>query len=166
MHRKGFPESYDLQALRAFLADVRAGRPGLRAPAYDHLTYDVVAGAGPVVDRPAVLVVEGVNALQPDLASLVDVGLYVDADTDHIRAWFIERLHDLTRSAVDDPASFYHQWTGLDDASLESLAGAVWDQVNGPNLTAHILPTRDAADVVLVKGADHRVAEVRVRRAG
>jgi type I pantothenate kinase len=162
LHRKGFPESYDVAALARFVADVRDGA-ALRAPAYDHLIYDVVAGAGPVVAGPDVLIVEGVNALQPEVAAQVDVGLYVDAPVENIRNWYTERFRILTAAATHDPTSFYHQWSGLDEASLDSLAGMVWDHVNGPNLTDHILPTRDRADIVVVKGADHRVAEIRVR---
>jgi type I pantothenate kinase len=138
---------------------------GLRAPAYDHLVYDVMPGAGPAVESPDVLIVEGVNALQPDVASLLDVGLYVDAPEPYIRAWFTRRFHDLARAAANDPASFYHQWSGLDDGALDGLAAAVWDHVNGPNLADHILPTLDRADIVLVKGADHRVTEIRVRQS-
>jgi type I pantothenate kinase len=160
---KGFPDSFDEAALGAFLADARAGVAGLRAPVYDHVIYDVVANVGPVVDRPDVLIVEGVNALQPDVAASVDVALYIDAPETCIRDWFTHRFRRLARAAHDDPASFYHQWAGLDDASLDGLAGAVWDHVNGPNLADHILPTRDRADFVLVKGADHRVTEIRVR---
>src|SRR6195256_5501738 len=64
MERKGFPERYDLSALLRFLSDIKAGRRPARAPIYSHLVYDVMPNQWIEIDRPDILIVEGLNVLQ------------------------------------------------------------------------------------------------------
>jgi type I pantothenate kinase len=152
MLRKGFPESYDMRALTRFAAAVRAGEAEVRAPVYSHLAYDVVQGEFVVVRRPDVLIVEGLHVSRVLLGKLLDLSVYIDAAQEDIRRWYVERFLRLGRAAVD------HE-------SAVETALHIWSDVNEPNLVENILPTRDLADVVVVKGPDHAVRDVRVRSA-
>ena len=182
MHRKGFPESYDRRALLRFLAEVKGGRPEVSAPVYSHLSYDIVPGEQIVVRRPDVLIIEGLNVLQPAplrpdrrlghptrraalaVSDLFDFSIYVHAKTSHIRHWYIERFLRLRETAFADPDSYFHRYAVLDDEAARATAERLWDQINEPNLMENIRPTRDRARVVLVKGADHGVSKVRLRK--
>jgi type I pantothenate kinase len=153
--QKGFPATYDVEALAQFLVDLRAtGRA--EAPVYSHATYDRVPGEVRVVRDADVVVVEGVNALQPDVAANVDLAVYLDADEPLVRGWYVERFLEQIAAAEDDETSFYRRFVGLDDAGRRSMAETVWEAVNLVNLTDHIAPTRANAHVVLVKGEGHR----------
>lgn len=153
--RKGFPESYDTERLETFLRAVRRGQAVVEAPVYSHEAYDVLPGEVQQVEHPEVLIVEGVNVLQPGPSALLDVRIYVDADEADIRAWYTERFLLLRSAAVQDETSFFRRFADGADASV--LAELIWRGINGVNLLEHILPTRDRADVVVTKGADHRV---------
>lgn len=161
--RKGFPESYDVAALRAFLVGARDARLPLRVPCYSHVTYDVEGEREvPPVD---VLIVEGVNVLSA-AADLLDVGVYVDADEADLASWFRARFLELTAEAAHDPSSFYRAFQGLDDAGVAGVADDVWRSVNLPNLRDHIAPSAALARVVIHKAADHAVRTVDVRDDG
>jgi len=159
--RKGFPESYDLERLAEFVASARHGEGDLEVPVYSHATYDVEPHPSRA-PRSEVIVLEGVNALQGPgpPGDLVDVGVYVHADVEVVRTWFIERFLALTAAAADDASSFYRQWAGLPAEQVREIAVMVWDGVNEPNLRAHIEPSRGRADVVVEKGPDHEVRRV------
>jgi type I pantothenate kinase len=175
MERKGFPESYDVAALLAFLSDIKAGRPRVAAPVYSHLAYDVVSGAAIVLDRPDILILEGLNVLQPrDLpkdgkaipfvSDFFDFSVYLDADEEAIRSWYIERFMSLKETRFRDPRSYFHAYAALSDAEAETVAAGLWERINLVNLRENILPTRPRADLLLRKGADHAVAEVALRK--
>lgn len=175
MNRKGFPESYDRRALLAFVSDVKSGKPEVRAPRYDHLTYDILAGDELVVHHPDVLIVEGLNVLQPAKGSddpegalavsdFFDFSIYVDADTADVRRWYVERFLTLRRTAFADPDSFFHRFSSLTDEQARDLATEIWKAINEPNLRENILPTRGRADLVLHKGSDHAVERIRLRK--
>lgn len=169
--RKGFPESYDQAALLALLDGVRRGRTDLVAPVYDHLASDVLPGPGVAIGRPDVLVLEGVNVLQPApdptspaVTEHLHLSVYVDAPEALMHTWFTTRLLDLrSRPAGEVPSHFASTATIPDDQFVE-LSDLVWEHVNLPNLVQHIAPTRRLADVVLEKGDDHRVRRVLIRR--
>lgn len=165
LSRKGFPATYDEAAMAAFLTDVRSGRAGA-VPVYDHATYDRVPGAVQRIDGAAVdvVVLEGVNALQPTVAAHLDLGVYLHAAEPLVRAWYVERFLELIVAAETDESSFYRGFVGLDDAGRRQLADQVWTGVNLVNLTDHILATRDHADVVVEKGAGHAATVVSPRR--
>lgn len=152
--QKGFPATYDLDAMVAFLTNLRAGRPG-RVPVYSHATFDRVPGATVVVEDVEVLVVEGVNALQPKVAAHVDLGVYLHAEEPVVRGWFVTRFQEFVTAAETDAASFYGRFVDLDDEGRRSVAESVWSGINLVNLVDHILPTRSAADVVVEKAAGH-----------
>ncbi|NTW38702.1 MAG: type I pantothenate kinase [Cellulomonadaceae bacterium] len=175
MERKGFPESYDRRALLRFLAEVKAGRPEVRAPVYSHLSYDIVPDEHIVVRRPDVLIVEGLNVLQParataegrsDLAvsDFFDFSIYVDARTRDVRQWYVDRFLSFRATAFARPESFFHRFAALDDAAATARAEMIWDTINAPNLVDNILPTRGRATLVLRKGPDHAVERVRLRK--
>jgi type I pantothenate kinase len=158
LERKGFPESYDADALERFLADVKAGRSDLEVPEYSHRVYDVVGTRRPA---PAdVVIVEGVNAMHRP-SRHVDVTIYLDADEAAIEGWYVRRFHELRAAAVDDEESFYFGMSAMHDDAADAIARMVWAGINAPNLREHILPARDRADIVLVKGPDHEVVEIR-----
>jgi len=175
MERKGFPESYDLPSLLRFLSDVKAGRRPARAPIYSHLTYDVVPNHWVEVDRPDILVVEGLNVLQtgrlpkdgkaiPFVSDFFDFSIYIDADEDVLRGWYISRFLALRSTAFLDPKSYFHRYSKLSDAEAVATATAIWERINLVNLHENILPTRQRADLILAKGPNHRVDEVALRR--
>lgn len=156
LDRKGHPETYDLDRLDALVTAARDGHSPLVVPRYSHERYDV-AEDPESIDRPDVLVVEGVVALQRRFA---DLGVYIHAAESDVVTWYVARFQALVRAAADDPASFYRGWVDLDDEAVAELARAVWDGVNHPNLIEHIAPTRDRADVIITKAADHRILSV------
>jgi type I pantothenate kinase len=163
LSRKGFPATYDEPAMAAFLADVRAGRAGT-VPVYDHASYDRVPGAVQRIDGAAVdvVVLEGVNALQPAVAMHLDLRVYLHAPEPLVRSWYVERFLELIVAAETDDTSFYRGFVALDDAGRRQLADQVWTGINLVNLTDHILATRDHADVVVEKSAGH-AARIRTR---
>lgn len=157
MLRKGFPDSYDVPALQAFLAAARRGVSDLSAPIYSHETYDIVPDERELIGRVDVLVIEGVNALSAT-AGLVDLGVYIHAEEVVVERWYVERFHRLCAEAT--PGSFYAQFAGLDAAQIDSVAQQVWDTINLVNLRDHIEPSRVLADVIVEKLPDHRVGAV------
>jgi type I pantothenate kinase len=170
MDRKGFPESYDVRRLLRFLVDVKAGAR-TTAPEYSHVTYDVLAEPGPVVHQPDILIVEGINVLQVGgaptttfVSDYFDFSIYVDADVADIRQWYVDRFLTLYDTVFQQEDSFFHRFAALGRAEAAALAGQIWQDINERNLVENILPTRERASLVLAKGPDHRVREVRLRR--
>jgi type I pantothenate kinase len=175
MDRKGFPESYDRRALLRFVVDIKSGKDEVEAPIYSHLTYDRVPGETVVVERPDVVIIEGLNVLQPArttddgrtglaLSDFFDFGIYVDAATSDIRSWYVDRFLRLRETAFADPASYFRRYAGLSSAEARETALSIWDSINGPNLEQNILPTRSRATLVLRKDRDHSVRYVRLRK--
>jgi type I pantothenate kinase len=168
MARKGFPESYDRRALVRFVSEVKAGHPEVAAPVYSHLSYDIVPDERLVVRQPDILMVEGLNVLQPAprlaVSDLFDFSLYVDAHTDDIRRWYVERFLKLRETAFADPASYFHRFAALSDTEAEETATGIWSAINEPNLVENIRPTRPRATLVLQKDPDHAVARLRLRK--
>ncbi len=168
LQRKGFPESYDVKALLGFLDAVKSGQRAT-APLYSHLAYDVTGDVA-IVDRPDILIVEGVNVLaagmpgRPFVSDFFDFSIYVDADEALVRTWFLERFERLRATAFRDPASYFHRYTAMSDAEARAFAETIWTTINAVNLRENIAPTRDRATLVLEKGADHRIASVALRR--
>jgi type I pantothenate kinase len=155
--KKGFPETYDTDAIHAFLADLAAGRPAT-SPVYSHVTYDIVPGETRTVDAAGVVIVEGINVLQTaEARDQFGLSIYLDADPDHAKAWYLARLHGIIAA---DPGSFFAR---LDPAQRDAMFEAAWTHLNLVNLQEHIAPTMAFADVVVRKAADHALAEVRWR---
>jgi type I pantothenate kinase len=168
MSRKGFPESYDRRGLLRFVSDVKSGAPEVHAPVYSHLAYDIVPGETQVVRKPDILIIEGLNVLLPGqgltVADLFDFSIYVDAHTEDIARWYVERFLALRDTAFADPDSHFHHYAELTDVEARTEAAKLWQKTNEPNLVRNILPTRPRASLVLRKDADHRISRVRVRK--
>jgi type I pantothenate kinase len=175
MEKKGFPESYDLPTLLRFLSDVKAGRRPVRAPVYSHLVYDVTPNQWIEIDRPDILIVEGLNVLQtgrlpkdgkaiPFVSDFFDFSVYLDADESVLMAWYIDRFLTLRGTAFRDPKSYFHRYSSLSDKEAEQTAASIWNRINLVNLHENILPTRQRADLILKKSESHRVEEVALRR--
>jgi len=171
MDRKGFPESYDRRALLRFVSRVKSGVEEVRAPAYSHLVYDIVPDAEIVVRRPDILIVEGLNVLQPPapgarlaVSDLFDFTVYVDARTADIERWYVERFLRLQRGAFSDPRSYFHRYASLSEEDAVARARSIWAGINGPNLEQNIAPTRARASLVLRKASDHTVSNVLIRK--
>jgi type I pantothenate kinase len=175
MNRKGFPESYDLPLLLRFLSDIKAGMHAVEAPVYSHLTYDVVADEHVVVDRPDILIVEGLNVLQtgrlprdgkaiPFVSDFFDFSIYLDADEDVLLRWYVDRFLTFRGTAFADPKSYFHRYSKLSDFEAAKTATAIWNRINLVNLHENIQPTRQRADLILKKGESHLVEEVALRR--
>ena len=175
MEKKGFPESYDLPALLRFLSDIKAGRRPARAPIYSHLVYDVVPNQWVEIDRPDILIVEGLNVLQtgrppkdgsaiPYVSDFFDVSVYLDAGEDVLLRWYVDRFLTLRGTAFRDPKSYFHRYSKLSDDEAVATATSIWTRINLLNLHENILPTRQRAHLILRKGESHLVEEVALRR--
>jgi type I pantothenate kinase len=175
MQRKGFPESYDRRALLKFVVDIKSGKEEVVAPTYSHLVYDVVRGEGETIASPDIIIIEGLNVLQParvredgtaglGLSDFFDFSLYVDASTTHIRTWYVERFLKLRETAFRDPDSYFSRYASLCPDEAVAEATRIWDAINGPNLEQNVKPTRSRATLVLRKDADHSVRYVRLRK--
>jgi type I pantothenate kinase len=174
MDRKGFPESYDRKALLRFVIDIKSGKDEVEAPVYSHLTYDVT-DEKVVVTSPDIVIVEGLNVLQPPrtdadgrtglaVSDFFDFSIYVDAATNDIRQWYTDRFLRLRRTAFRDPASYFAKYAGLSREDAVTEANRIWDEINGPNLAGNVAPTRSRATLVLRKDHDHSVRWVRLRK--
>jgi type I pantothenate kinase len=175
MNRKGFPESYDLPLLLRFLTEIKAGMHAVSAPVYSHLTYDVVPDEQVVVDRPDILIVEGLNVLQtgrpprdgmaiPFVSDFFDFSIYLDAEVDVLRTWYIDRFFSLRETAFKDPRSYFHRYAELSDEETRRTATRIWETINLVNLRENVLPTRHRADLILHKMADHAINAVQLRK--
>lgn len=175
MQRKGFPESYDRRRLVNFVTAVKSGEPRVDAPLYSHLSYDILPDQVQVIEQPDIMIVEGLNVLQTRSSSadpalpvfvsdLFDFSIYVDADEEHIRDWYVERFLTLRRTSFRDPVSYFHRYATLRDEEARRLALEIWERINGVNLRENILPTRLRARLILEKGRDHVIERVRLRK--
>ena len=175
MEKKGFPESYDLPALLRFLSDVKAGRRPARAPIYSHLVYDVVPHQSIEVDRPDILIVEGLNVLQtgrlpkdgkaiPFVSDFFDFSVYLYADESVLKSWYVDRFLTLRSTAFRDPKSYFHRYSNLSDKEATETASSIWSRINLVNLHENILPTRHSADLIFNKSESHLVEEVSLRK--
>jgi type I pantothenate kinase len=175
MERKGFPESFDTARLLNFLHDVKSGKEKVEAPVYSHFHYDIIPGQSIVVDRPDILIVEGLNVLQPArlpkdgmaipfVSDFFNFSIYLDADAKVIEDWFVTRFLRLRELQAGDPAAYYHRYAGLSIGGARAEALQIWRSINEKNLYENILPTRQRARLILRKAADHRIETVALRR--
>lgn len=175
MERKGFPESYDTNALLRFLHEIKSGKSQVKAPLYSHLVYDVVPGEVTLVEQPDILIVEGLNVLQPArlprdgsiipfVSDYFDFSIYLDADEDDLHTWYIERFMTLRTTAFRDPISYFRRYAELSDIEAYEIADDLWKSINLVNLRENVLPTRQRANLILRKGSHHRIEHVSLRR--
>jgi len=175
MERKGFPESYDGTGLIRFLSRIKAGERHVEAPFYSHLVYDVVPGQSIVIDRPDILIVEGLNVLLPNrlsregkeipfVSDFFDFSVFLDADETLLETWYVQRFMLLRETAFRDPRSYFHKYAGIGDDEAQRIARSIWTRINLANLRENILPTRPRASLLLTKGASHRIEQVALRK--
>lgn len=175
MERKGFPESYDAAAILKFLARVKAGERNVEAPLYSHLVYDVLPDEKIVVDRPDILIFEGINVLQgprkakdgqpiPFVSDFFDFTVYIDADEDDLHSWYVQRFMRLRDTAFRDPKSFFRKYAELSEDEARKIANGLWERINLVNLRENIVPSRPRASLIMRKGSDHRIEEVALRK--
>ncbi|WP_219670490.1 type I pantothenate kinase [Streptomyces bambusae] len=173
--RKGFPESYDRRALTRFVADIKAGKEEVTAPVYSHLIYDIVPGEKLVVRRPDILIVEGLNVLQPalpgkdgrtrvGLADFFDFSVYVDARPEDIERWYLNRFRKLRETAFQNPFSYFRKYTQVSEEEALEYARTMWRTINRPNLLENVAPTRGRANLIIRKGPDHKVQRLSLRK--
>jgi type I pantothenate kinase len=175
MDRKGFPESYNMPALIKFLSAIKAGQSQVPAPLYSHLTYDVLPDQHVVIDRPDILIFEGINVLQsrdlpadgrmvPMVSDFFDFSIYIDAEEELIHRWYVDRFMRLRETAFKSPESFFHRYATISETAARAIAEGLWTNINLKNLKKNILPTRPRADLILRKGENHLVERVALRR--
>jgi type I pantothenate kinase len=175
MERKGFPESFDTARLLNFLHDVKSGRANVAAPVYSHFHYDIIPGQTTIIDRPDVLIVEGLNVLQPArlprngegipfVSDFFNFSIYMDADAKMIEEWYVTRFMRLRQTAFRDPAAYFHRYAQLSPDEARAKALEIWRTINEKNLYENILPTRQRSRLILRKGANHRIESVALRR--
>ena len=169
MERKGFPESYDRQALLEFVSSAKAGDEHLEIPIYSHIKYDIIEGKSRILNQPDILVIEGLNVLQAGdsgafVSDYFDFSIFVDAHVEHIKEWYIQRFLTLKRTAFAQPDAFFHRYADLSEEEAIEMASGIWEHINEVNLVENILPTRERASLILEKASDHTVTRVRLRR--
>ncbi|MDP2732017.1 MAG: type I pantothenate kinase, partial [Hoeflea sp.] len=175
MDRKGFPDSYDVGAVLRFLSEIKAGQHNVRAPRYSHLTYDVLPGEYTYIDRPDILIFEGINVLQvrdlpadgkivPFVSDFFDFSIYIDAEEADIHRWYVDRFMNLRQTAFRNPESFFHRYAAIKEEAALAIAENLWENINLKNLRQNILPTRPRADLILRKGPNHLIEQVALRK--
>lgn len=175
LKKKGFPESYDIHRLVEFVSDIKSGKRNVQAPIYSHLTYDIIPDQFNVVDQTDIVILEGLNVLQSGMnyqssphnvfvSDFVDFSIYVDADEELLKHWYIHRFLKFRRGAFADPNSYFHHYAKLSEEEAVQTASTIWDEINGLNLKQNILPSRDRANLILVKGDDHAIQTVKLRK--
>ncbi|MGO4437179.1 type I pantothenate kinase [Rhizobium sp. RAF56] len=175
MQRKGFPESYDTAALLRFLSAIKAGQRNVAAPCYSHLVYDVLPGEYKTIDRPDILIFEGINVLQsrnlpvdgkivPMVSDFFDFSIYIDAEESLIHNWYVHRFMNLRQTAFRDPNSYFHRYASISEEEALAVAEGLWKNINLKNLRNNILPTRPRADLILQKGRNHLIERVALRK--
>lgn len=175
MDRKGFPESFDTPRLLSFLADIKSGVERVEAPVYSHFQYDILSGQKAVFELPDILIVEGLNVLQPAsnshggeptpfVSDFIDFSIYLDADAAVIEQWYVSRFMRLRSTAFRDPGSYFHQYAGMVPEEAHRKALSLWRTINLRNLEENILPTRRRARLILHKSETHRVESVELRK--
>jgi len=173
MHKKGFPESFDIKALIDFVASIKSGQKVLTAPLYSHLTYDILPDQSLQFEQPDIVILEGLNVLQTAsenesdktfVSDFVDFSIFVDAETDLLKTWYIQRFLKFREGAFTDPNAYFHSYSKMSKREAIAIASKVWDEINGINLEENIRPTRDRANLILKKSTNHQVSQVQLRK--
>jgi type I pantothenate kinase len=174
MHRKGFPESYDVRRLLQFVSDVKSGTAAVTVPVYSHLHYDIMPDEVQLIERPDIVILEGLNVLQTGrlqpgrgrvfVSDYFDFSIYVDAREEDLRQWYVDRFLRLRETAFRDPVSYFHRYASLSTDDAVTMATRIWQEINAVNLRTNILPTRERARLILEKGGDHSVQRLRLRK--
>ncbi|CRK85828.1 Pantothenate kinase [Candidatus Providencia siddallii] len=175
MNKKGFPQSYDISNLIEFVSQIKSGVRNITIPVYSHLTYDIVPNKVQLVDQPDILILEGLNVLQTIkdyiykpyhsmfVSDFIDFSIYVDADPQLLRQWYINRFLKFRSSSFLDPKSYFYCYSKLTEKEAVNIAGLIWDKINGLNLKENILPTKERANLIIIKGKDHSIQNIHLK---
>ncbi|RJG50528.1 type I pantothenate kinase [Motilimonas pumila] len=175
MKKKGFPASYDIRRLVQFVADIKAGKASVSAPVYSHLDYDILPGVEQKVEQPDIVILEGLNVLQSGMdypnqlhrvfvSDFVDFSIFVDAEEELLKDWYIQRFLSFRKGAFTDPDAYFHHYASLSETEASKTASRIWDEINGVNLTENITPTKQRANLILKKGLNHQVEQIWLRK--
>lgn len=175
MNRKGFPESYDLHQLVSFLKNLKSGCLELKAPIYSHYIYDIKPQAFQTICKPDILILEGLNILQTKqpkdeqprscfISDFLDFTIYVHAETEIIKQWFINRFMFFRKQAKKDPNAFFYRFADWSLQKAQQFALDVWTEINEANLNQNILPYKNRAKLILSKKADHSAHEILLKK--
>ncbi|AGH82515.1 pantothenate kinase [Psychromonas sp. CNPT3] len=175
MHKKGFPESFNTKALVDFVAAIKSGKESIDAPIYSHLTYDILPDKKITINKPDIVIIEGLNVLQTALneperptrvfvSDFVDFSIFVDAEPAMIKQWYLQRFLKFSVGAFTDPDAYFHTYSKMTQQQQIDIASKIWDEINGVNLSENIRPTRDRANLILKKGYNHQVSSVKLRK--
>ncbi len=175
MQRKGFPESFNIKKLLQFLSDLKAGKQHLQVPVYSHEVYDIIPDQFINIERPDIVIIEGLNILQtgitipqkmPELfvSDFLDFSIYVDAEIESIKQWYVERVLVFCNGPFKDPKNYFHDLSKLNQEEQIKFAEKVWKEINEQNLMQNILPFRERAQLVLHKASDHHIDKVLLRK--
>ncbi|MFC0309531.1 type I pantothenate kinase [Gallibacterium trehalosifermentans] len=169
--KKGFPVSYDTHSLIQFMSDIKSGKQQVKAPVYSHLIYDIIPDTFTEINQPDILIIEGLNVLQHShkthnlfVSDFVDFSIFVDAEEALLKSWYIKRFLKFRKGAFADPNSYFHHYAKLTEKEAIEIASHIWESINGVNLHENILPTRERASLILVKGEDHAIKTVKLRK--
>ena len=175
MQKKGFPESFDIKALVDFVARIKSGEENIEAPLYSHLTYDILSEKKISIEQPDIVILEGLNVLQsaihyPDhgqkvfVSDFVDFSIFVDAKPTLVKEWYEQRFMKFREGAFMDPNSYFHHYSKMQKTEALNIASNIWNEINGKNLAENIRPTKYRANLILKKGPNHEVQQVKLRK--
>jgi type I pantothenate kinase len=175
MERKGFPESYNTSLLLDFLNNIKSGKKKVKAPIYSHLLYDNMIGEFTEVNDPDIVIIEGLNVLQPAplpkngnaipyVSDFFDFSIFVDAQENDIKNWYIERFLKLKETAFQEDGAYFNKYANLSKKRATEIASELWDKINYKNLVENILPTRQRANLIIRKSANHSVDQISLRK--
>jgi len=173
MEKKGFPESYDTESLLKFLSGIKLGESKNSAPLYSHTLYDVIPDEKLEIIDPDILIIEGINVLQPIISKdknmpliisdFLDFSIYIDAEEPFLRTWYIDRFLFLRQAALKNEEEFFNRFSSVNDDQAKEIANSIWKKINLVNLSENILPTKNKANLILKKNINHEINEIWLR---
>ncbi|MFL2817255.1 MAG: type I pantothenate kinase [Alphaproteobacteria bacterium] len=175
MNKKGFPESYNTSLLLDFLNNIKSGKKRVKAPIYSHLLYDNVIGEYTEINDPDIVIIEGLNVLQPAplpkngnaipyVSDFFDFSIFVDAQEKDIKKWYIERFLKLKETAFKEDGAYFNKYANLSKKRATETASDLWEKINYKNLVENILPTRQRANLIIRKSSNHSVDQISLRK--
>jgi len=171
MERKGFPESYEMHSLINFLIDIKSGKSKLKIPVYSHLKYDIIPEKQEIVD-PDILILEGLNILEVKnnigndeiyVSDFLDFSIFIDANVEYIKEWFIERFFMLMK-IFKDKDSYFKKYSNLTMEEARELSSQIWDKINGKNYSENIVKTKYRANLIIEKGKNHNIEKIMMKK--
>ena len=168
MHRKGFPESYDIKKLLKTLDDIKAGK-SVKTPLYDQSISDISNKKYKIKKNCDIILIEGINILQPILSKYVglllsdylDYSIYIDAPERYLKRWFYNRLNN--KRTMWKRQGIRQNLTRKNKRQFRKWTMDIWNKINKVNLDEYILPFKERANLIIFKNKDHQVKELAIR---